>query len=77
MMICAKKYVILFVQMQVFLIRRGSGGNMIINKPTVIIYTRDPDEDLLREICAGIEEEGVLYEVHSGKGDMDTLAYEG
>ena len=76
MMICAKKYVILFVQMQVFLIRRGSGGNKIINKPTVIIYTRDPDEDLLREICAGIEEEGVLYEVHSGKGDMDTLAYE-
>lgn len=49
---------------------------MIVNKPTVIIYTRDPDEDLLREICAGIEEEGVLYEVHPGKGDMDEMACE-
>ena len=41
---------------------------MVVNRPTVIIYTRLPDEDLLREICAGIEEEGVLYEVHSREG---------
>ena len=34
---------------------------MVVNKPTINIYTREPDEDLLREICAGIEEEGVLY----------------
>lgn len=49
---------------------------MVVNKPTVIIYTREPDEDLLREICAGIEEEGVLYEVHSRDVGMDELAFE-
>lgn len=49
---------------------------MVVNKPAVIIYTREPDEDLLREICAGIEEEGVPYEVHAREGSMDGLAYE-
>lgn len=49
---------------------------MIVRKPTVIIYTRDPDEDFLREICVGIEEEGVLYEIHSRDADMDELAFE-
>ncbi|WP_274422123.1 glycerol dehydratase reactivase beta/small subunit family protein [Blautia sp. XA-2221] len=49
---------------------------MIVKKPTVIIYTRDPDEDFLREICAGIEEEGVLYEIHSRDTGMDELAFE-
>ena len=49
---------------------------MVVNRPTVIIYTRLPDEDLLREICAGIEEEGVLYEVHSRQGELDDLAFE-
>lgn len=36
---------------------------MIAKKPTILIYTARPDAALLREICAGIEEEGVLYEV--------------
>lgn len=36
---------------------------MIINKPTILIYAFKPDEDILKEICAGIEEEGVLYEI--------------
>lgn len=49
---------------------------MVVNKPTIIIYSREPDEDLLREVCAGIEEEGVLYQVLSREGDLDTLAYE-
>lgn len=49
---------------------------MVVNRPTVIIYTRLLDEDLLREICAGIEEEGVLYEVHSRQGELDDLAFE-
>lgn len=48
---------------------------MIVNKPAIIIYTREPDEDYLREICAGIEEEGVLYEIHPGGGELDDLAY--
>ena len=38
---------------------------MVVNKPAIIIYTKDPDPDFLREICAGIEEEGVLYQVSS------------
>lgn len=49
---------------------------MVVNKPTIIIYCSQPDEDLLREVCAGIEEEGVLYRVQSREGDLDTLAYE-
>ena len=49
---------------------------MVVNKPAIIIYTDEPDEDLLREVCAGIEEEGVLYQVSSHEGDLDTLAFE-
>ena len=48
---------------------------MVVNKPSIIIYCREPDEDLLREVCAGIEEEGVLYQVLSLEGDVDELAY--
>lgn len=48
---------------------------MIVNKPTIIIYTMDPDEDYLREVCAGIEEEGVLYQVQSQEGSLDELAF--
>ncbi len=48
---------------------------MIAKKPTILIYTARPDAALLREICAGIEEEGVLYEVVSASvGDASTLA---
>lgn len=48
---------------------------MIAKKPTVMIYTARPDAALLREICAGMEEEGVLYEVVSAVvGDAVTLA---
>ena len=49
---------------------------MVVSRPAIIIYTDDPDEDLLREVLSGIEEEGVLYEVHSHEGDLDTLAYD-
>lgn len=48
---------------------------MVVNKPTIIIYVKSPDEDLLREIYAGIEEEGLLYEIHSRDGELDELAY--
>ena len=41
-----------------------------------MIYVRDADEDFLREVCAGIEEEGVLYQIQSHEGDLDTLAYD-
>ena len=49
---------------------------MVVNKPSIIIYTNEPDEDFLREICAGIEEEGVLYTIADHKGDLDTLAFD-
>lgn len=49
---------------------------MVVNKPSIIIYCREADEDLLREVCAGIEEEGVLYQVLSHEGELDTLAYD-
>lgn len=49
---------------------------MVVNKPSIFIYTNAPDPDYLREICAGIEEEGVLYEVIEKEGlALDDLAY--
>lgn len=38
---------------------------MIVRKPSIFIYVNAPDTDFLREICAGIEEEGVFWEVFS------------
>lgn len=49
---------------------------MVVNKPTIIIYCHEADEDLLSEVCAGIEEEGVLFQVHDHAGDLDTLAFD-
>lgn len=50
---------------------------MMINRPSILIFAINPDSKLLKEILAGIEEEGVLYDIikESGK-DLDTLAYE-
>lgn len=48
---------------------------MIVRKPTILIFTVRPDAILLREICAGIEEEGVLYDVITQpSGEAPTLA---
>ena len=49
---------------------------MVVNRPEVIIYVSDADPDLLDEVCAGIEEEGVLFRVQTHEGDLDTLAFE-
>ena len=50
---------------------------MIVKKPSIFIYTNHPDQRLLREVCAGIEEEGVFFEVFErDPSDIDTLAYE-
>jgi hypothetical protein len=49
---------------------------MLAGKPSILIYSWEPDEDLLREVCAGIEEEGVLYQKITRKDDLDTLAWE-
>lgn len=50
---------------------------MIVKKPCIFIYTNHPDQKYLREICAGIEEEGVSFEVFErDPSDLHTLAYE-
>ena len=48
---------------------------MIARRPTILIFTVRPDEALVRELCAGIEEEGVRYDVITElSGDAPTLA---
>lgn len=49
---------------------------MVVNRPAIIIYCHEPDKDLLDEVCAGIEEEGVLYQIESRDGDLDSLAFD-
>lgn len=50
---------------------------MIANKPSIYIYANEPDAKYLEEICAGIEEEGVLYTlIHRDERDVSHLAYE-
>lgn len=48
---------------------------MVVNKPTIIIYTQEADSDLLHEVCSGIEEEGLLFEVHEKSGELDELTH--
>lgn len=48
---------------------------MITGKPEIFIYSNGGAPDLLGEICAGIEEEGLLYKVVEMAGDVDTLAF--
>lgn len=50
---------------------------MIIKKPAILIYTMCPDAEFLKEICAGIEEETVLFtQVGKDTRDVDTLAWQ-
>ena len=35
---------------------------MIIKRPSIFIYTHQADPAVLKEVCAGIEEEGVFYD---------------
>lgn len=49
---------------------------MVVNKPAVLLYCHEPDVDYLKEICAGIEEEGVLFQILNKEDDMDSLAYQ-
>ena len=43
---------------------------MIIKKPSIFIYVNNPDTSSLRNVCAGIEEEGVFYEIK----EMETIS---
>ncbi len=38
---------------------------MIVQKPSIVIYVNDPDAACLRNLCAGVEEEGVLFQVRA------------
>ena len=50
---------------------------MIIKKPAIFIYTFQPDGEILREICAGIEEEGVFYEISEQTvSDVNELSWQ-
>ncbi|MDO5426001.1 MAG: glycerol dehydratase reactivase beta/small subunit family protein [Eubacteriales bacterium] len=50
---------------------------MAAHRPSIFIYTAKADPDYLKEICAGIEEEGIFYEISEfAELDLDTLAYE-
>ncbi|HAX50747.1 glycerol dehydratase reactivase beta/small subunit family protein [Muricomes intestini] len=49
---------------------------MIIKKPSIFIYTNEPDAAALTEICAGIEEEGVFFELKEMEtSNLDDLAW--
>ena len=50
---------------------------MIVNRPSIFVYTNEPDPDFLRQVCAGIEEEGVFWEIFPRQdSDLDTLAFD-
>lgn len=50
---------------------------MVMKKPTIFIYTYQPDRAALKEVCAGIEEEGVFFEVFEQKEpDLAQLAWQ-
>lgn len=50
---------------------------MIVNKPSIFLYTFSGDCAIIKEICAGIEEEGALFEIHERETeDLDGLAFD-
>ena len=49
---------------------------MIIKSPSIFIYVNNPDAASLRDVCAGIEEEGVFYEIKEMENALlDELAW--
>ena len=49
---------------------------MISKKPSIYIYVNNPNPQVLREICSGIEEEGVFYEiVEREEAELDVLVW--
>lgn len=49
---------------------------MIIKRPSIFIYTHEADPAVLKEVCAGIEEEGVFYDATEMPDEcMEKLAY--
>lgn len=49
---------------------------MIIKKPSIYIYTDRPDTAVLKDICAGIEEEGIFFEIKDAESaSVEDLAW--
>ncbi len=50
---------------------------MIAQRPSIFIYTKRANSEYVKQICAGIEEEGVFYEVfEKDLSDASLLAYD-
>lgn len=50
---------------------------MIRNKPSIMLYANSAKDDLLKEICAGMEEEGVPFEIMEYMDThFDVICYE-
>lgn len=50
---------------------------MIVKRPSIFIYTHNSNNNYLKEICAGIEEEGVFYEIFENDvSDAEKLAHD-
>ncbi|MBQ7371562.1 MAG: glycerol dehydratase reactivase beta/small subunit family protein, partial [Blautia sp.] len=49
---------------------------MIINRPAIMVYINEPDKRVLWEVCAGIEEEGVPYQVQHFSAGLRELAFQ-
>lgn len=45
-------------------------------RPGIFIYSNEGDSGILKEICAGIEEEGLFYEMIEKKGGIKELAFQ-
>lgn len=49
---------------------------MIIKRPSIFIYTHEADSTVVKDVCAGIEEEGIFYDVTEMPDTcMEKLAY--
>lgn len=49
---------------------------MIVNKPSIYIYVNNADAKILREVCSGIEEEGVFFEIFEKlENDVNELCF--
>ncbi len=50
---------------------------MLAKKPEIILFTNTSNEQFVKEICAGIEEDGLLYRLEKVDGrDANVLAAE-
>ncbi|WP_099466820.1 glycerol dehydratase reactivase beta/small subunit family protein [Konateibacter massiliensis] len=49
---------------------------MTINKPAIKLYVHSKEEALIKEVCAGMEEEGVPFELEEQQeSELDSLSY--